>query len=254
MPTQFNNLLISDIIPRTYIPRQRLEASFTPRHSNYDRPLNTVLPSIPSPQRSMRVLFHPSLKYVGGLVVVVAVLLFVIGGQGGGSAPITAYAISPTTQNETKQAVVSYGLPARLKIPKLNIDTTVEHLGLTSKVEMATPKDPAATGWFKLGPRPGEIGSSVISGHYGYKDHLPAVFDALGKLKKGDRLYVEDDNGATITFVVQGSRKYDPKADTTDVFGANDGKAHLNLITCQGAWNKTQKSYSNRLVVFADRE
>ena len=49
-------------------------------------------------------------------------------------------------------------------------------------------------------------------------------------------------------------KKYDPNADAKDVFNLNDGKAHLNLITCVGIWNKIKKSRSERLVVFTDRE
>src|SRR3989344_2613905 len=35
---------------------------------------------------------------------------------------------------------------------------------------------------------------------------------------------------------------------------APDGAAHLNLITCEGAWDKVSRTYSQRLVVFTDRE
>ncbi|MDO8591457.1 MAG: class F sortase, partial [bacterium] len=82
----------------------------------------------------------------------------------------------------------------------------------------------------------------------------PAVFDNLSKLRSGDKLYIKDQNGATYTFVVRESRDYDPKANTTGIFISNDGKAHLNLITCEGTWNKSQKSYSNRLIVFTDKQ
>lgn len=50
------------------------------------------------------------------------------------------------------------------------------------------------------------------------------------------------------------SRTYDALADATRVFRSDDGKAHLNLITCQGAWDKQAKQYSKRLVVFTDRQ
>jgi len=72
----------------------------------------------------------------------------------------------------------------------------------------------------------------------------------LYKLKKGDRLYIEDGKGKSLAFVVQESRTYDP-GYADDVFSRNDG-AHLNLITCDGVWDGTKKSYSKRLVVFAD--
>ena len=71
---------------------------------------------------------------------------------------------------------------------------------------------------------------------------------------KGDILYIEDNKGEIISFVVRDFQSFDPKADASDVFGSPDGKSHLNLITCGGAWDKTQKSYSKRLVVFTDKE
>ncbi|MDP2664469.1 MAG: class F sortase, partial [bacterium] len=75
----------------------------------------------------------------------------------------------------------------------------------------------------------------------------------LYKLRKGDIVYIEDDRGAVISFVVRESQRYDPKADASDVFGSNDGKAHLNLVTCEGIWDEGAKSFSQRLVVFTDR-
>jgi len=53
--------------------------------------------------------------------------------------------------------------------------------------------------------------------------------------------------------VVRESQKYQPKADASNIFGSNDDKSHLNLITCTGFWNRILKSRSERLVVFADK-
>jgi len=116
------------------------------------------------------------------------------------------------------------------------------------------PKGPASAGWYVLGPRPGEKGNAVIDGHFGYKNNIPAVFDNLHILQKGDNLYVEDEKGKTVTFVVRELRTYGQNEDASSVFVPSDTKAHLNLITCQGIWNSAQRSYSNRLVVFADEE
>lgn len=150
---------------------------------------------------------------------------------------------------------VSLGLPIRLKIPKINVNAAVEYVGLTPNGAMDVPKITGEVAWFDLGSRPGENGSAVIAGHYGrLKNGTGSVFDNLSKLHKGDKLYIQDDRGVTTAFVVVDSRNYDPNADASSVFGSNDGKAHLNLITCEGVWNKTQKSYSKRLVVFTDKE
>src|SRR3989338_1103259 len=144
------------------------------------------------------------------------------------------------------------GLPARLKIPKINVDSGFVYVGLTGDGTMDSPKEPMDVAWFKLGPHPGEIGSAVVAGHFGWKENKKAVFDDLSKLRAGDKIYVENEKGITTAFVVRELRTYGENQDASDVFASDDGKAHLNLVTCQGVWNKKQKSYSKRLVVFTD--
>ncbi len=156
------------------------------------------------------------------------------------------------TSSSTGQAGI--GLPIYLKIPKINVDSAVENVGLAPDGAMDITKNIDNVSWFELGPRPGENGNAVIAGHYGRKNGKASVFDELYKLRKGDKIYIEDDKGVIITFVVRETRRYDPKANTSDIFGSNDGKAHLNLITCEGVWDKKSKQYSQRLVVFADKE
>lgn len=146
-----------------------------------------------------------------------------------------------------------FGLPVRLKIPKINVNAGFVYVALTSDGAMDVPKGPDEVAWFNLSRRPGESGSAVVSGHYGWKDGIPAVFDDLNKLEKGDIIIVEDERGMNIPFVVREYRVYDWDANAPDVFASNDGRAHLNLITCGGVWDKTNKNYSKRLVVFADK-
>jgi LPXTG-site transpeptidase (sortase) family protein len=147
----------------------------------------------------------------------------------------------------------SVGIPIRISIPSLNIDTDVEEVGLTSDGSVGVPKLPNDVAWFDLGPRPGEIGSSVIDGHSGYKDNMPAVFDSLDKLKKGDEIYVENEIGEITVFMVRDFESYGQNTYPLNIFSSNDGKAHLNLITCSGFWNATDQTHSLRLVVFADK-
>lgn len=154
----------------------------------------------------------------------------------------------------SKQIKVNSSLPVRLKIPIIKVDSIVEYVDLTPSGAVDVPKGPKNAAWFDLSPRPGEIGSSIISGHYGWKNGIPAVFDNLYKLKIGDKIYIENSKGETINFVVREIKKYDPKADAVDVFISKDGKSHLNLITCTGIWNIFTGSHSQRLVVFADKE
>lgn len=149
---------------------------------------------------------------------------------------------------------VNVALPVHLKIPSLNINASVEYVGLTPDGAMDVPKGPDEVAWFNLGPRPGELGSAVIDGHSGWKNNRKAVFDNLHKLNKGDKIFIENEKGQTFTFVVRESKKYNPKANAEDIFVSSDGKAHLNLITCDGIWDEKEKSRSERLIVFADKE
>lgn len=145
---------------------------------------------------------------------------------------------------------ISQGFPVRLIIPAINVNASIQQLGVTQSGEMDVPNNTVDVGWFKLGSRPGEKGSAVIAGHLNGKNGEAGVFTNLYKLKQGDKLYIEDDKGVSITFVVRENRAYD-SGYAEDVFSSSDS-AHLNLITCNGVWDKNKKSYTKRLVVFAD--
>lgn len=164
-------------------------------------------------------------------------------------------------QPETQQAqvatttsVVDYTSPERIKIPSINVDAPVDQMGLAPNGDMESPTGASNTGWYKLGPHPGDKGTAVIAGHYGpWKDGSASVFDNLNKLAAGDQILVQDANGTTATFAVRESKMLGKNDDATAVFKTTDDKSHLNLITCQGTWSEDQKTYSDRLVVFADK-
>ena len=153
-----------------------------------------------------------------------------------------------------RQAPITPSASVRIKIPAIMVDAAIEAVALASDGSMDTPKGPAEVGWYSLGQRPGEQGSAVMTGHFGWRDSIPAVFDNLSKLQIGDKVYVEDKNKVAIIFVVRELRMYDKNEDAEMVFRSSDGKSHLNLITCEGNWDKNAKSYSNRLVVFTDKQ
>lgn len=159
----------------------------------------------------------------------------------------------PKTTLSTRR--VKSVLPVRLKIPKIKVDAFLERVGLTAQWAVGVPKGGVNAARYELGPRPGKIGNAIIVWHYGtWKTGQWSVFDHLQNLKKGDKIYVEDASGVSISFVVTKSRTYSPTAIVPEVFNSTDGKSHLNLITCDGVRNKITKHYPNRLVVFADRE
>jgi LPXTG-site transpeptidase (sortase) family protein len=164
-------------------------------------------------------------------------------------------AARPTTSQKiiTKQKI-NIGLPVRLEIPKISVNATIYSIGLTSSGSMDIKSNPDQVAWYKYGPRPGEIGSAVVAGHYGWANGKGSVFNDLQTLTNGDEIIVVDDNGNTNSFIVDKSQLYDPNADTTNIFKSSDGRAHLNIITCNGTWESSKQTYSNRLVVYASQK
>ena len=143
------------------------------------------------------------------------------------------------------------GLPVHLKIPAIKVDTEVEHVGLTDDGAMDVPKNYDNVAWYNLGPRPGEPGNAVIDGHVDSKTRT-AVFWDLRKLKPGDEIIVVGSDGVERKFVVKLLESYKrAEAPLDRIFGAAPG-VHLNLITCDGVFDRSRQEYDKNLVVYAD--
>lgn len=169
------------------------------------------------------------------------------------ATPSLTITLDPSVLLGTSTAQVKINSPVRLKIPAAGVDAAIEYVGLTSDGAMGVPKNIKDVAWFSPGTLPGAEGSAVIDGHLDGKNGQKAVFYNLKKLKKGDQLFIEDNQGKIITFVVREIHIYNSKASVPEIFNSSQGQ-HLNLITCAGNWNKSQKKYIQRLVIFTDRE
>lgn len=148
---------------------------------------------------------------------------------------------------ETKPA---FSQPKRLRIPKLEVDTAVEHVGLDENQRMDVPAADENVAWYQYGPIPGETGSSVLAGHFDTRTGGPAVFYTLNQLDTGDQVTVQDDQGRERTFVVTKIATHqDSNFPIAEVFSDRSGKK-LNLITCAGQFDQAAKNYQDRLVVY----
>jgi sortase (surface protein transpeptidase) len=155
---------------------------------------------------------------------------------------------------EAPREKIAYTTPVRIKIPKLKIDARINSMGLTTKGDMEAPTRPQDVGWYKFGTRPGEQGNAVMAGHYGNGSSRGlSIFDNLHTLSKNDTIYTEDEKGTVVTFVVSKMQTYAWNDVVAEVFEPADEQAHLNLITCQGVWDKARQTYTQRLVLFATK-
>jgi len=158
---------------------------------------------------------------------------------------------APTpVKTTTQQVAVDY--PYNLSIPKINVTAHVESVGMDNKGAMGVPNNADNVAWYNLGYKVGEKGSAVMAGHLDKVDGSPAVFWDLTKLVAGDKMIVTDIQGKEFTYKVVRIEKY-PYASfpIKEVFGPSD-KSMLNLITCEGTFDKKASNYSHRTVVYSE--
>jgi sortase A len=167
---------------------------------------------------------------------------------------VRAFFYSPDTEipvPEEKQIETSpLHHPVRLIIPKLNIDADVQEVGINAAGNMGVPNNFTDVAWYKYGVVPGGPGSAVMAGHVDNGLGLNGVFKKLGELEPGDEIIIERRDGKRLAFVVTGKRSYPYDQVPTGIVFNPSGSTRLNLITCEGAWVKTEKTYDQRLVVF----
>lgn len=154
--------------------------------------------------------------------------------------------------NETRER----SEPLEMSIPKIEVETRVQKVGVTAGGNMAVPDNYTDVGWFRLGAEPGAPGSAVLAGHLDTGSGKPAVFYRLSELQIGDEIFVKNEEGETLKFVVTGSRLVDydnPPAEVIEeLFGKpKDENSYLNLITCDGDWIPEERTYNTRLIVFS---
>jgi hypothetical protein len=165
------------------------------------------------------------------------------GSTPGTAAPVAAESSSPASSPPGS------GIPVRLRIATIAVDSPLETLGLDGAGALETPRDFAHAGWFAAGTAPGEVGPAVIAGHVDSK-HGRAVFYRLHELRAGDAIGVER-GGRWIGFRVVTTGRY-TKSDfpTDEVYGPTPGP-ELRLITCGGTFDRTRGSYRDNIVVYA---
>lgn len=140
--------------------------------------------------------------------------------------------------------------PVTLRIPRLDIDTDIQQTGVNAKGDMGVPTNYSDVAWYKHGTIPGQRGSAVIDGHVDNGLGLAGVFKNLGKLTRGDDIYVVTKTGRELHFVVEEVVAYPYKLVPLERLFSRTDDARLNLITCGGNWIKAEKTYDERVVVY----
>lgn len=189
-------------------------------------------------------------------IVSIAIFIFIILSNNSDDTEIDLTGIDMNIKNiQGGEIINTDSYPTRIKIEKLNVDSLIQDVGITRSGKMGTPDGDNKyfdVGWYRYGPRPGEIGNAVIAGHFddGYKQ--PAVFYEINKLNIGDEISVSYPDGQVLKFAVTGKEVYSIKdAPLEKIFGQTDSR-NLNIITCNGEWSPLTKEYDHRTIIFTE--
>ncbi|WP_460445225.1 class F sortase, partial [Angustibacter aerolatus] len=167
-----------------------------------------------------------------------------------GAAPPGVAAEPLPAPDATAGAVPAGAQPVELRIPRIGVRTSLEHLGISADGSIEVPRDPDRAGWLDVGPAPGQRGPAVIAGHVD-SSTAPAVFFRLRELRPGDEVQVLLAGGRVVRFTVDEVQQYaKSRFPTADVYGPVPGPV-LRLITCGGTFDRAQGHYRDNLVVYA---
>ncbi len=167
-------------------------------------------------------------------------------------AAVAAPVAAPVEKPKPKPITYAPNQPKRLKIGAISVNAPMIQLGTARDGSIDTPYDVSIVGWYNKSVHPGEAGAMIFDGHVGQPGYK-GVFANLKNLKKGDTMEVEQGDGQKFTYQVVETRRYDQSsADRDEMFLAINNKPGLNIITCDGDYDKKAQTYSHRIVVYAE--
>jgi sortase (surface protein transpeptidase) len=185
-----------------------------------------------------------------------------------------AWAITPAGAAEPLDSFVrSYGDPprateGRLRIPSIGVDAPIGAQRVAANGDSPMPLGPSDVAWYDFGPfaglggEPGRGQNAVYSGHVDYVARVPwagvryggpAVFARLGEVRVGDTVEVVR-NGEALTYTVAWTLKVDAeRAQWGEYWNASVLVDSITLYTCAGDFDSSSISYSDRVIVRAER-
>ncbi|MFJ3584925.1 class F sortase [Streptomyces sp. NPDC090127] len=161
-----------------------------------------------------------------------------------------AFAAGPNQHTTAAAAPLPPSDPVRLRVPEIDVDTPMMRLGLDRDGALEVPPagDRNVAGWYEDGTPPGAEGTAIVAGHVDNAQG-PAVFYALGALKKGNRIEVDRVDGRTAVFTIDAVEVYGNEDFPDEKVYGGTGRAEIRVITCGGGFSQ-KSGYQGNVVAF----
>lgn len=158
--------------------------------------------------------------------------------------------INPNEVDRRPPTPVEPNLPVRMRIPSIKVNAPIRSVGLLPDKTLAVPNYVYQVGWYDKSARPGEPGTILMDGHYGVSGAW-GVFSRLKEVGKGAEIELSRGDGQTVTYIVEENTSYEKDKTPMDKAFAKDDKQRLSIVTCDGTYLPTLKTYSHRRIVYA---
>lgn len=169
------------------------------------------------------------------------------------STPSTGASTKPSPSS-THDAPLGPSKPVSISVPAIDVDSSIITVGTADDGTLEVPQpgpDLNRAAWFDKSPTPGQPGPSIIEGHVSTAEDGPSIFFNLAKIKRGDHITVEREDGKKATFAVYALRTFaKDKFPTELVYGGDLSTPTLRLITCSN-FDPSIGHHTGNLVVFS---
>lgn len=168
--------------------------------------------------------------------------------------PTPAPATPSPTPSPTPLPVSPFeNAPYHMLIDAIGVNAPVLPHGLDANSVPTVPYNAYEVAWYTFSAQPGTGGNAVFAGHVTWSGQ--AVFYRLNQLATGDRVVLQGDDGAELTYEVEESFLVDPNdPDALWVMGPAS-EDMITIITCDGEFFYTNNGiggdYTHRRVIRA---
>ena len=149
---------------------------------------------------------------------------------------------------------VAPSLPRAIYINKINVTAKILPMSVNDKGAIQAPLNIHDAGWYNASVKPDEIGAMFIDGHASGPTR-EGLFAYLDKLVAGDEIQIEKGDNSRLSYKVVHTEVaplegLDMKKMLLPYGNVSRG---LNLMTCTGKWLEDQKTYDQRVLVWAEQ-
>jgi hypothetical protein len=168
------------------------------------------------------------------------------------AAPVTP---PPAPEPAPAPAVVERAVPLQVRIGAITVDAPLVPVGIEEDGAMEIPEDVREIGWYDpdggLGVVPGSVGTAVLAGHVDSRSQGRGALYNLRDLRAGETIEIDLSDGTTQAWLITDVIQYPKDVLPYDELFVWSGPERLAIITCGGEFDRTVRSYTDNIVVYA---